>query len=372
MIKVFGSTDTNFSSNGDVVIKPLKAKIRKEDNKDYYLNLETDISYADYLVTGNLIVANTPQGDQAFRISNPQKTRNKITIKAWHVFFDAKNYLIADTNIVNKTGDQAIKQLNSHTEPESEFTVSSDITTVGSYRCIRESLYAGIQKMMDKWGGHLVLDNFKIKLQSAIGVDNGVTIEYRKNLKELSCEEKWDDVVTKILPVGKDGTLLNAVNPSASIYLTSDIQYDIPYTKTVTFQQDIDKNDYQTETAYKTALVNDLRTQANDYLDDHCIPEVNYTLKANLDRITDVGDIIEVKDYRLGIDFITSVIAFEYDCLLDKYTEVEFGTFKPTLSGLFDAINNTVTQDTSGIWQALEDIDMSAISDAEIDVIVNA
>ena len=41
MIKIFSPTDTIFSYNGDVVIQPLKAKVHKEDNGDYYLNLET-------------------------------------------------------------------------------------------------------------------------------------------------------------------------------------------------------------------------------------------------------------------------------------------------------------------------------------------
>lgn len=43
MIKVFGKTDKIFTSNGDCVIKPFKAKVHKEDNGDYYLNLEASI-----------------------------------------------------------------------------------------------------------------------------------------------------------------------------------------------------------------------------------------------------------------------------------------------------------------------------------------
>ena len=66
MIKVFGQTDTSFSSNGDIVLQSLKAKVHKEDNGNYYLDLETGLEYVDYIVEGNIVVANTPQGDQAF------------------------------------------------------------------------------------------------------------------------------------------------------------------------------------------------------------------------------------------------------------------------------------------------------------------
>lgn len=334
MIKVFGPTDRDFSSNGDVVINPLKAKVHKEDNGNFYLDLQTSINYAEYMVEGNIIVADTPQGAQAFRVSNVTKTRTKISVKAWHVFYDAKNYLIADSYVVDSNCNVALDHLNSATEPKSEFTTISDVQTINSFRCVRKSLYEAIQTVIERWGGHLVRDNFTIGIREKIGVDNGVTVRYRKNLKELTCRENWDNVVTKILPVGANGILLNDQDASASIYITSDIQYTIPYTKTVSFSQSsINKDDYPDETAYRKALVDDLRNQAQAYIQKHCIPEVNYTLKANIEKVTDIGDTIEVIDERLGLDLLTNVISFEYDCILRKYTEIEFGNFKQTLNG---------------------------------------
>lgn len=53
MIKIFNSTDKVFTSNGDKIINPTKAKIHKADNGDYYINLEADLSYIDYLVSNN-------------------------------------------------------------------------------------------------------------------------------------------------------------------------------------------------------------------------------------------------------------------------------------------------------------------------------
>lgn len=55
MIKIFSPTDKSFSSNGDVVLRPLKAKVHKEDNGDYYFDLETGLDYVDYLVEGNIL-----------------------------------------------------------------------------------------------------------------------------------------------------------------------------------------------------------------------------------------------------------------------------------------------------------------------------
>lgn len=338
MLKVFGQTDKLFSSNGDYVIKPVKAKVKKSDNTEFYLDIEAGLQDLSYLVQGNIIVANTPQGDQPFRIGNVTKTKSKISFRAYHVFYDSKNYLIEDSNVVDKTCNDALDHLNMATEPQSPFTTVSDVTTVNSFRCVRKSLYEAILTVLERWGGHLVWDGFSIAIRDSIGVDNGVNVEYAKNLKEITCAEDWSSVVTKLLPVGKDGLML------PEIYLTSDIQYEIPYTKTVSFTQDLDKEYYETDEAYEEALVEDLRNQATLYLNQNCIPKVNYSLKANLEKITDIGDTVMVYDRRIGVNILTNVISYEYDCLLDKYTNIEFGNFTQSLSNLMSGINTTITK----------------------------
>lgn len=338
MIRLFGITDTSFSSNGDLVINPLKAKVHKEDNGAYYLDLETNLDYVANLVEGNIIIADTPQGDQAFRVGNVEKTRFKIKTRCYHVFYDSENYLIADSYVVEKNCNDALDHLNMATDNVSPFTTLSDVQTIKSFRCVRKSLYEAISTVLERWGGHLVRDNFNIQIRNSIGQDNGVTVRYAKNLKEITCEENWDDVVTKLMPVGKDGVLL------PEQYLYSDTQYALPYTKTVSFSQDIEEEDYETEDAYNEAIIDDLRIQAQNYLEENCIPKVNYTLKANLEKISDVGDTIAVIDERLGINLITHLIAYDYDCILKQYTELEFGNFQQKLSNLVSGITSSTQQ----------------------------
>lgn len=342
MIKLFNSTDTAFTSNGDKIIIPTKAKVHKEDNDSYYLDLECSLDYINYIVQGNILVANTPQGEQAFRIGNVEKTKRKLKAKCYHVFYDSENYLIADSYVVDKNCNDALDHLNSATDNISPFTMVSNIQNINSYRCVRTSLYGAISTVLERWGGHLVRDNWTIKVMATIGQDNGVTVRYAKNLKDITCTENWDNVVTKLMPVGKDGLLLD------ELYIYSDIQYSIPYTKTVSFEQnDVNEDDYKDENgvldenAYNQALIEDLRQQATAYIEANCIPQVNYTLKANLEKITDIGDTIEVIDERLGVDITTNLIAFDYDCILEKYTELEFGNFTQKLSNLISSINSS-------------------------------
>ena len=164
-------------------------------------------------------------------------------------------------------------------------------------------------------------DNFNISIKNVIGEDNGVTIQYRKNLKDIAVTEDWTGVCTKVLPVGKDGYLLD------KLYLYSEIQYDIPYTKVVTFEQDnINEEDYNTEAEYKAALREDLISKATAYLEAAQYPAINYTISANMDKITDVGDGVDVYDERLDLSLSAAVVSFEYDVLLGKYNNVVFGT----------------------------------------------
>ncbi len=339
MLKVFSANDTLFSSNGDIVINPKKAKVHKEDNGEFYLDLETDLSYIDYLVANNIIVAPTPQGEQAFRIlNNIEKTKSKIKIKANHIFYDSKNYLIADSYVDTKNCNYALDHLNNATDTKSPFTTISDVNSIGSYRCVRTNLCDAIFKIIDRWGGHLVRNNWDIQIRKDIGQDNDVIVQYKKNLKSITCNENWNNVVTKLLPVGKDGILLD------ELYVKSKIQYEIPYTKSISFNQDIKEENYISKVKYEKALKDDLLRQAKEYLEVHQYPEVNYTLKANLEKITDIGDIVKVYDERLGIDILTNVISYDYDCISSKYTEIEFGNFKQKLNNLINSINNSAEQ----------------------------
>ena len=338
MIKIFSAADTDFTSNGEVVISnATKANVRKADNGDYYLDFECGLEYVDYIVANNIIVAPTPQGDQAFRITSFDATRKKITAKAWHIFYDSANYLIADSYVVDKNCNDALDHLNGATDTQSPFTTLSNVQTIDSYRCVRTSLQNAISVLLERWGGHLVRDNWNIKIMNSIGQDNGVTIQYKKNLKEITAKYDWSNVVTKLLPVGYDGILLD------EIYIYSDTQYSIPYTKTVSFEQGhINQEDYEDETAYQDALKVDLFNQATAYVAQNCVPAVTYTLKANIEKITDVGDYVQVYDQRLGLNLDAAVTAFNYDCILVKYTEIEFGSIGQSLSNLMSNVTSQV------------------------------
>ena len=344
MIKLFKPNDTDFSSNGDRIIIPKRAIVHKEDNGSFYLDLETDLTYIDDFAFNSILVCNTPQGDQAFRIRDINPTRKKISLQAKHVFYDSDNMLIRDSYVVDKNCNDALDHLNNATDNESPFTTVSNVTTVNSFRCVRKSLREAIKVVLERWGGHLIRDNFTIRIMDTIGQDNDVVVRYAKNLKDISVEYDWSNVVTKLMPVGRDGLLL------PEVYIESQVQYEIPYTKAINFDQNVDESQYRDENgnldeeAYEAALIEDLRSQANNYIETNNVPIVNYTLSANLEKISDIGDIVQVKDERLGVDVLTRVISYDYDAILDKYIEIEFGNFTKQLNELLPNITASTEQ----------------------------
>lgn len=344
MISVYPSNEKRFADNGIKILKPLKARIHKEDNGDYYLDLKDNLDNIQYYQQGMIIRANSPWGYQGFRLENPKIEGNRISIRGKHLYFDTANYLIKDCYIVDKNCNDALDHLNINCDEVSPFTFISDIPRVNSYRCIRHTLEEAIAVVVDRWNGHLIRDNFKIEVRNEVGQDNGIVISYAKNIEKLSVDEKWDDVVTKLLPVGKDGLVL------PEVYLTiSEQLYDIPYSKIITFQQDnIIEDDYKDENGeldeedYKEALIEDLRKKGLDYLEENKFPKVNYSVNAYIDKVSDVGDVIHLSHPKCNVDLITNVISIEYDCIHEKYEKIEFGNFKNKLKDLIENVTSTV------------------------------
>lgn len=347
MIKIYEPEEILFNHNGIKIIHPTKAEIYIEDNGDYYIEIESSLEDLPYLQTGMIVRAKTRWGEQGFRLTNPERKNTKVYVKGYHLWKDTQKYVIVDSNIVDKNCNDALDHINSACDVETPFNTISDITRINSTRIIRKSLEEAIAIIVEKWGGHLYRDNWTVGIKETLGADRGIVIKYGKNSKNIEAKENWDDVVTKILPVGYDGITL------PEIYLEAEIKYSTPYTKVIKFDQNIDQENYKDENGnlkeeeYKAALIEDLRNQAVEYLKENQYFKCNYKVKAHIEGVVDLGDVIVVEHEKLGIKLTTNVIALKYDCIRDKYTEIEFGNFKSKLKDLVQKIKNDTEQTVS-------------------------
>ena len=347
MISVYASNEKSFSSNGIKILKPLKALIFKQENGEYYLDLKDSIDNFEYYQSGNIIRVPTPWGKQCFRIKNVSIQNNKVESRALHVFYDAENYIIADSYVVDRNCNDALDHLNIATDNPSPFTTLSDVPSIHNYRCVRKSLAEAVKDVLSRWGGYLVRDNFKIEIRQTIGKDRGLNLVYGKNILNIKADEDWSNVCTKIMPVGRDGLLL----PELWVTYREDL-YDIPYSKVVSFDQsNVNPEDYENaeqkvdETKYKEALINDLRVKAKNYLNENCVPKADYVFSEYLKDVSDIGDIIYVKHPKCKLELVTRVISIEFDVILQRITKLEFGNFKSqNLSNLIETFDKKITE----------------------------
>lgn len=347
MISVYASNEKSFSSNGIKILKPLKALIFKQDNGEYYLDLKDSIDNFEYYQSGNIIRVPTPWGKQCFRIKNVSIQNNKVEARALHVFYDAENYIIADSYVVDRNCNDALDHLNIATDNPSPFTTLSDVPSIHNYRCVRKSLAEAVKDVLSRWGGYLVRDNFKIEIRQTIGKDRGLNLVYGKNILNIKADEDWSNVCTKIMPIGRDGLLL----PELWVTYREDL-YDIPYSKVVSFDQsNVNPEDYENaeqkvdETKYKEALINDLRVKAKNYLNENCVPKADYVFSEYLKDISDIGDIVYVKHPKCKLELVTRVISIEFDVILQRITKLEFGNFKSqNLSNLIETFDKKITE----------------------------
>ena len=345
MIRVYDATEKLFNNNGIKVIQPLFAEITKADNSDYYIELEDRLDNLEYYQQGLIVRVPTPWGVQGFRCDNPIIQNNRISCKAWHLSYDSENYVINSASATDKNCNDAINHYNDNTDTTSPFTVISDISLLKTTAIEKASLFDAFTALIstDNYGGHWYRDNFTFGIMSRIGEDRGVVLAYNKNISDIKVEEKWDNVCTKLLPYAMDGdTMITLDTPY--VFLGEDL-YDIPFTKTLKFEHGFKKEDYSTEEDFILAVKGWLHAEAVNYLQANKYPQVNYSVSAKLDNVSDVGDIIYVKHPKCKIDITTNVISVKYDAIRGRYTKIEFGNFKKEIKNLTQEIASIARTD---------------------------
>lgn len=331
MISVYDSNERLFNHNGIKTLHPLRADVIKCDNDDYYVDLQDTIESLEFYQNGMIVRIPTPWGVQGFRLANPVVKNNKVEVKGWHLTYDAKNYVIKDAYSVDRNCNDALDHFNSSTDVPTPFTTLSDINEIRSVRAVRKTLFDVYEVLVsaDRYGGHWFRDNWTLGIKQKIGQDRGVVLSVGKNITDMQVAEDWDEVCTKILPYTTNGEVAILLDDTY-VELTEQM-YDIPYTKVIQFDNELDVEDFETEADYLVAVKNWLRGQAENYLKEHKLPKVNYSVSASIDNISDVGDVIRVKHPKCKVNILTEVISVQYDAIRSKYIKIEFGNFKKEL-----------------------------------------
>lgn len=368
MIKVFKANDTNYTTNGEKIIKPISAIITKNTEEEY-LELEAPLEYAEFLIQDNVLVVDTLTGKKGYRIHNPIIS-DVITVKAWLCYQEQvtppadRGVVIAHgKNLANckveENWDNVVTKLipvgyNDTTLPEGFISIPSPYQKVYE-RTIEFELPEELEEIVEQ-------------MEDEIEENRSLVASYENSVLVLTnklpvYDSAISDLQTKITQQQQRlNELKSKPNPSeVELKEIAAIEATIPLLQSEIATYNEAKSDTEaalqqaqaeleaarellevSEASLTDLLVSDLRTQAQAYLNINKYPQINYDIEAHLEGIIEVGDTVRVKHPDMRVDLLTHVIEYKLDCLTLRFVNVQFGTQKPTLKSKFEEVDKKI------------------------------
>ena len=366
---LYNKSETTFTHNGaGLLSEAVKATVTEERNGSYELSLQYPITGRFYSeITEGAIIkakANETSEPQLFRIYKSSKPINGIvTYSAEHISYDLNGVPLLGFSIKNATPQMALTKAIEGAALPCPFTAYSNISTLNSTEiltpCSVRALLGGqTGSLLDVWGGEYEFDNFTVKLYLHRGKDNGVVIEYGKNLKDLKQESNIAECYTHLMPYAVYTVQDESGNSEEKyVYLAEKViplteAEDIGHYKAfiMDFSDRFGDNEEITEEK--------LRAKATAYAAaaDLGTPKVNITVSfvqlwqteeykniAPLERVK-LCDTVTVRFSKLGVAATSKVIKTVYNSLQEKYESVTLGDAKSSFA-------NTVNKQQEAIQE---------------------
>lgn len=349
--RLYDKTETEFKTLGlGELTEATSCTVTEERNGSFELEMEypeTGHLFSE-IKTGAFIMAkpNKTADDQIFRIySISSPLSGTVTINAEHI-----SYLMNGIPVAPFTAESladALTDLSGKSMVTCPFNFSTDFTspatmTVDKPKTMRECVGGEEGSLIDVYGGELELNNFNVILHKARGSDNGVTIEYGKNLTDLTQEQNIEDTYTGAVAYWQNTSDDEVVTVYGDVVKGSDTGRD----RILIIDASGEYDEQPTE--------DELTQYATDYYNNNNIgvPKVNLTVSfvdlANTEEYKDVApaeqvnlcDTVTVKFPKLGVNAEAKVIKTVFDVLLEKYDTIEIGDAKSTLT---DTIKQAVS-----------------------------
>ncbi|HFI0168117.1 TPA: phage tail spike protein [Streptococcus suis] len=369
MICLYAADESLFEHNGLGILDNdlKKCHVEEELNNLYTLTAQYPLwaKFGKSIRNGMIIKAPTPNGDQLFRIYQSKPSMGMLEIHAFHIFYDLAFNFVEDTNIVSKSGQAWLQQLSQNTQYRHPFTFFSDISTVAGSRVVRKNCVEILlntsldNSFVNRFGGEILRDNFKVYFNRAIGENRGFKIRHKKNLKGYTANIDDKSVITRIMPIGFDGLLL------PEKYVDSPRISDYPFPRIGKVEVDVKAAVGENADAKDAIPLNEAYTKMRALIKEQfgvidvptCSYEVDFVELSKTKEYADfqnletvrIGDTVTVSHDEDGFYVEAKVIRYEYDSLAGSLLRIEAGQFESRSS------NNSINQQRS-IEQQLEDV----------------
>ena len=372
MIEIYLKTNTNYDKNGDITLDPTSCTYKDSEN---FITLEhfiDDEGRWKYINFENVIAAEENGKKKLYRIYNVVRGLYSVTAYARPIFYDLIDKVLLDVRPTNKIGQEALDIILADTG----FTGHSNISNLSTAYYVRKNIVEALlgneeNSFLNRWGGEFYCENFDVYINDKIGSDNGVRVEFGYNLNEIEEDVNIEEVVTRIIPVGYDGIMLEGNAPWVDSPLIN--KYTQPKMRVIEFSDIKVKENSEDEEGFDTIeeARAELIKQCNLLFDNGIDkPVINYKIDminlANTTAYKDFEMLVEVNKgdtvtcyiKHLDIDVKARVIDYERDLITGEYTYIELGNvvsnFFNEQADIQSKVNNILNSNGSVKAQTLE------------------
>ena len=286
-----------------------------------------------------------PAREQLFRVYSVETdtARRRVTAKAMHIFYDLRgNPMKKAYEPKNVAANTAVENIGSNLLMDSEFDVysylSGKITGDYGFMAMPEALLAPEDGILAQTGGLLVRDNYDVFLLPDDIRDMGVTVRRGKNLKSVTVDTDSTDVITRIIPVGKNKKG-NDLLLSGTIYVDSPRIGDYPTVLAKRIDYDVrvsdsDDAEFKTESAARAELK---KLAQQDFTNGIDLPsygmKVDFVMLGNTAEYADYAalqsvhlhDTVTVIDELIGLTAKLRVTGYTWNVLTGQYDSITLG-----------------------------------------------
>ena len=356
MIQIYDSQNTDFEHNGDETLFPEECTVSAELNGTWVLNMTHPIDDEGrwkYIEEEAVIAVPTFMGKkQLFRIdrvSTVDQDDSEITAVAYPIFWDSgDDQFLTDSRPTNKNGQEALNIMLAGSKYSAESNITRTSTAYFERRNMMDALNGeDSPTFIQRWGGEILYDNYKVIVNERVGGDYGAEVRYRKNMDGIQCEISMENVVTRIVPVAYNGYTIGG--NSGYVDSSNIDKYAKVYTKEIRFedvkmeedaQEDDEENGViicRNQTEMDRALIQRCNEQYEEGID---LPVVTMTV-----GVVDLEGTEEYKDFEDLVEISLGDTAHCYNTKLDITTEAR------CIGIIWDCIKNCVDSVTLGDYQ---------------------
>lgn len=302
-----------------------------------------------------LVKPNDTSRSQPFRIYRITTPMNGIiTVYAQHMSYDLSGIGVLCFESKSVSPQLALERIFANTSSKHGFKCRTDLSaprafSVSKPMSIRACLGGTEGSVLDVWGGEYEWDMFDVILHSKRGKDNGVVIEYGKNLTSLEQDNDFSSVYTHLLPyaVIKNGDTESVVTLS---------EITIPIVETYAREKTLIKDFSSFFKDGETVTEDTLRAKAKSYIKQNPFGDETPTVKVSFEPLwqqpeysqflekVNLCDTVIVRHPDMNIEVKTKVIETVYDALAEKYSSITLGTAKSNFVNTVAEIKSTTDE----------------------------